>query len=50
MTDERGSKGTVVYRMKKFLNTERVDIRSCDIVLGMDDANKTWVLVRWMAR
>jgi len=50
MADERGSKGTVVYQMKSYADTDRINIRSCDIILGVDRAGATWVLIRQAAR
>lgn len=50
MSDERGAKGTVVYQMKSYGRDIRVNVRSCDIVLGIDNNGLTWILIRQTVR
>jgi len=50
MADERGAKGTVVYQMKAYADATRMDIRSVDIVLGVDKNGVIWVLIQQAVR
>lgn len=50
MSDERGAKGTVVYQMKSYADATRIDVRSVDIVLGVDRNGLTWILVKQAVR
>lgn len=50
MADERGAKGTMVYQMKSYANATRVDVRSCDRVLGVDRNGLTWILIKQAVR
>jgi len=50
MSDKRGAKGTVVYQMKSYASTTRINVRSCDIVLGVDRNGLTWILIQQAVR
>ena len=50
MSDERGAKGTVVYQMKSYAQGTRINVRSCDIILGADDNGLTWILIKQAVR
>lgn len=50
MADARGEKGTVVYKIKSYADATRVNIRSVDIVLGVDRSGATWILIRQAKR
>lgn len=50
MSDERGAKGTVVYQIKSYVDTTRINIRSCDIILGVDCKGLTWILIKQAVR
>ncbi len=50
MSDERGRKGTVTYQIKGYVHNDRINIRSCDILVGTDNLGNTWVLIRQDAR
>lgn len=46
MADERGAKGTTLYQMKSYADTTRINVRSCDVILGVDRNGLTWILIR----
>ena len=50
MSDDRGSKGTVVYQMKSYADAARINIRSCDKILGVDRNGLTWILIKQAVR
>ena len=50
MADKRGAKGTVIYEMKDHASPSRIDVRSGDIILGVDNTGHTWQLVRQAVR
>jgi len=50
MSDERGRKGTVVYQMKSYADATRINVRSVDIVLGVDRNGLTWILIKQAVR
>ena len=44
MADERGSKGSVSYEMQSYVSGNIPEVRSCDIILGVDSGGKVWIL------
>lgn len=50
MSDERGVKGTVVYKMLDHAAPSRIYVRSCDIILGVDNTGHTWQLEKQAVR
>ena len=50
MADERGAKGTIVYQMKAYADATSVNVRSVDMVLGVDKNGVIWVLIQQAVR